>query len=142
LPPADDESVFACDPSDPLPTIPVRVAGRALALHLDTGAPGTVLLPMHFATELPPAGPLEDGPPATTQAGTFAVRMAPVRGDVTIGRFAVDVGRILFSDLRPGPRAAPGNVGAAALQTLVVTYDSANCRVRLRRGDGSGTPLR
>lgn len=135
LPAADGRTIFACDPSSLLPTIPVMVAGHAFTLHLDTGSPGGVMLPMAASTQVPLAGPLTDAPPARTMAGAFEVKVAPVKGAVTIGRFAIDADPVRFSDLRPGPGPAPGNIGAQALQSFALTYDSTNRRVKLRRGD-------
>jgi hypothetical protein len=133
LPAPDDRTIFACDPSSLLPTIPVSVAGHAFTLHLDTGSPGGVMLPMAASTLVPLAGPLTDAPPARTMAGAFEVKVAPVKGDVTIGRFAIDAGPVRFSDLRPGPGPAPGNIGAQALRSFALTYDSTNRRVKLTR---------
>lgn len=131
LPAPNGRSVFACDPASFLPTIPVTVAGHAFTLHLDTGSPGSVTLPMAASTLLPLAGPLVDAPPARTLAGTFPVKVAPVKGRITIGRFPIDAGPVHFSDLRPGPGPAPGNIGSQALQGFALTYDSSNRRFEL-----------
>lgn len=131
----DGRTIFACDPASLLPTIPVTVAGHVFTLHLDTGSPGGVMLPMAASTQVPLAGPLADAPPARTMAGAFEVKVAPVKGDITIGRFAIAAGPVRFSDLRPGPGPAPGNIGAQALQRFALTYDSSNRRVKLRPGE-------
>jgi hypothetical protein len=135
LPRPDGKTIFACDPASVLPTIPVTVAGRTFTLHLDTGSPGGVMLPMAASTQVPLAGPLTDAPPARTMAGAFEVKVAPVKGAITIGRFAIDAGPVRFSDLRPGPGPAPGNIGAQVLQPFALTYDATNRRVKLRRGN-------
>src|SRR6185369_12010990 len=93
LGPPDGRTIFACDPSSFLPTIPVTIAGRLFTLHLDTGSGGGVMLPRAVAEELPLAGPLEDAPAARTMAGVFEVKVAPVKGDIMIGQFVINAGR-------------------------------------------------
>ena len=141
LPAPDNQTIFEFDAAEILPGVPITVAGHAHYVHLDTGSPGGLMLPLRLSTELPLAGPLVSAGSASTQAGTFEVKSAPVSGDVKIGQFTLDVGPVRFSDLRPGPGPAPGNLGSAALKPFVVTYDSTNHRFRFERRDAAGTSL-
>ena len=133
LPAPDNQTIFEFDAAEILPGVPLTVAGRAHYVHLDTGSPGGLMLPMRMATELPLAGPLASGGTASTPAGSWEVKAAPINGDVRLGQFTLDVGPVRFSDLRPGPGPAPGNLGSAALRPFVVTYDSTNHRFRFER---------
>jgi hypothetical protein len=134
LPAADNQTILASNPTEVLPGVPITVAGRAHYVHLDTGSPGGLMLPLHMSTELPLSGPLVAAGSASTPAGgTFEIKAAPVNGDVKLGQFTLDVGPVRFSDLRPGPGPAPGNLGSDALKSFVVTYDSTNHRFRFER---------
>jgi len=133
LPALDNQTIFEFDAAEILPGVPITVAGRAHYVHLDTGSPGGLMLPLRMSTELPLAGPLVGAGTASTPAGTFEVKAAPVDGDVKLGQFTLDVGSVRFSDLRPGPGPAPGNLGSQALKPFVVTYDSTNHRFRFER---------
>jgi hypothetical protein len=92
-----------------------------------------VVLPLAAFAQVPLAGPLTDEPPAHTLAGEFAVKAAPVQGDITIGHVVIDAGPVRFSDLRPGPGPAHGNIGTQPLQPFALAYDSTNRRVKLTR---------
>jgi hypothetical protein len=87
-----------------LPVAPVVVAGRTCVIHVDSGAPSGVMLPMHYAKELALAAELTPAGKARTVAGEFEVFTAPVKGAITLGEFTLDVPSVRFSDLRPGPR--------------------------------------
>jgi hypothetical protein len=56
LPAADDVTVFACDPKQPIPAVPINVAGRKVFAHVDTGGPGGLILPLSMASQMPLAG--------------------------------------------------------------------------------------
>lgn len=133
LPAADGRRVFEYHVDEPLPVIPVRIAGHEYRIHLDSGSPSGVMLPMKYASELPLAAPPVTIGQARTVAGTFPVQAATVNGAVEIGEYAVDVKEIRFSDLRPGAEPGIGNVGAQVLRGFVVTFDAKNRRVRFER---------
>jgi hypothetical protein len=133
LPAADGRQVFEYAASEPLPLVPVTIAGHEAHLHLDSGSPGGIMLPLKFEAELPLTAPAEEVGRARTMAGTFAVRGATVSGPVAIGGFPLDLKQIEFSDLRPGPEPGPGNVGARVLRGFIVTLDGTNHRLKLER---------
>jgi hypothetical protein len=132
LPPADSMSVFQYREDQVLPTVPVRVGGHEADVHLDTGSPAGLTLPLKFLTELPlVAQPKESGTIRTAGGGEFPIWVAQVGGVIEIGRYALDAGEVSFSDARPGPGAPTGNIGYQVLRRFVVTVDSRNRRVKL-----------
>jgi hypothetical protein len=133
LPAPDGKRVFGYGANDVLPIVPVRVAGREFRIHLDSGSPGSVMLPTRFAAELPLDGALVDVGHARTVAGEFTIQQASVKGAVEVGQYTLDVSKIYFSDLRPGPEPGIGNVGAQVLRGFLVTLDSKNRRVGFER---------
>jgi len=133
LPPADGKRVFEYDASHVLPVAPVVVAGRTCIIHVDSGAPSGVMLPMHYARELPLAAELTPAGKARTVAGEFEVFTAPVKGAITLGEFTLDVPSVRFSDLRPGPAPGIGHFGYEVLKEFRLTFDSANRRLRFER---------
>lgn len=133
LPAANGTRVFQYGADEVLPVVPVRVAGREFHLHLDSGSPGGVMLPLRFSKELPLAAELTTAGTARTVAGAFDVFRAPVKGAIELGEFTIDVPSVRFSDLRPGPEPGPGNIGFEALRTFRVTLDSANRRLEFAR---------
>jgi hypothetical protein len=133
LPAADGKRVFEYPAGEELPLVPVRVAGHEYWIHLDTGSPSGVTLPTRTATDVPlEAPPVEIGR-ARTMGGTFPVSRATVNGTIEIGAFPLTLTTVEFSDVRPGPEPAPGNVGVRVLGGFIVTFDSAHRRVQLDR---------
>jgi Aspartyl protease len=133
LPPADGRRVFQYGENEILPVAPVRIAGRELSLHVDSGSPGGVMLPLHFSKELPLAGELSPAGRARTVAGEFEVFTAPLQGTIELGEYVIDAPAVRFSDLRPGPKPGPGNVGFQVLRTFKVTLDASNRRLLFER---------
>lgn len=133
LPAADGKRIFEYDTSHILPVVPVIVAGRTCVIHVDSGAPTAVMLPMHYARELPLVSELTPAGKARTVAGEFEVFTAPVKGAITLGEFTLDVPAVRFSDLRPGPMPGIGHIGNEVLKTFRLTFDSANRRLRFER---------
>ena len=133
LPAADNRRVFEYSASEALPVVPVRVAGHVYRIHLDSGSPGGVMLPMKYVAELPLAAPPVEVGHARTVAGTFPVQSATVTGAIEIGEYMLDLKEVRFSDLRPGPEPGIGNIGGLVLRGFVVTFDSKNRRVKLER---------
>ncbi|HEX5217395.1 MAG TPA: hypothetical protein VFV98_18165 [Vicinamibacterales bacterium] len=133
LPAADGKRIFEYDASHILPVVPVVVAGRTCVIHVDSGAPTGVMLPMHYAKELPLVSELTPAGHARTVAGEFDVFAAPVKGAITLGEFTLDVPSVRFSDLRPGPMPGIGHIGGEVLKTFRLTFDSANRRLRFER---------
>jgi hypothetical protein len=130
LPAADGRRVFEYGDDDPLPRVPVRIDGTELHLHIDTGAPTTMSLPLARAKTLGLEDKLVERGRARVVTGVFPVYEAPFAGKVEIGEFVVPLSAISFSDLRPGPAEPPGLIGVKFMQAFVVTIDARNRRVR------------
>ena len=133
LPEAQGRTVFSYAGAD-LPSIPVRVAGREITVHLDTGAPYGLALPTRYMKELPLSGePVQRGT-ARTHAGSSAIYTATLSGDIAVGEFALATRELRFTDVVPDPHAVPkGQLGSGALRDFVVTLDASNERVRMER---------
>jgi len=112
---------------DPLPALPLRVAGHDVRVHLDTGAETGLTLPRRYLEELPLASkPVASGK-TRTPTGETTILAAKVAGPITLGAHALDLGDVRFGDV------SPGTLGYAGLRTFVVTLDSRRHRVRLER---------
>jgi hypothetical protein len=129
----DGKNIFKYDPSD-LPALPVKVAGREITVHFDTGAPYALALPTRYMKELPlSAEPVEKGK-AMTHFGTLPIFAAPLNGTISIGEFTIPTRDLLFTNVVPFTSVSPkGQVGNDALRELVVTLDSLNHRIRLEK---------
>jgi hypothetical protein len=128
---ADSKSTFQYTEEQVLPTVPIRIAGHDTKVHLDTGSPFGLTLPVKFLTELPLASQPKDAGRVRTHGGEFQVSIARLKGTVELGKYKLDLDEVRFSDVRPGPGPAPGNVGYDVLRHFVVTLDSKNRRIRL-----------
>jgi hypothetical protein len=129
----DGKTTFNYDPAD-LPSLPVKVAGREITVHFDTGAPYALALPTKYMKELSlAAAPIEKGK-AMTHAGTLPVFGAPLNGDISIGEYTIPTRDLQFTDVVPFASVEPkGQVGNEAVRELVVTLDSLNHRIGLEK---------
>ena len=127
LPAPDAREIFGWDRSRPLPEIPVTLAGTAIAVHLDSGAPGGLSMPVAFEGRLPLAGPLVEMGRAKTVDRDDATRGARLNGDFVIGRWTLEQPTVRFSAALRGV----GNVGNGILRQFAITIDPANARLRL-----------
>lgn len=130
---ADSKTIFQYADDQALPLVPVRIAGHETHVHLDTGSAFTLTLPRRFLSELPLKTQPKDSGMARLPGGSFAVSSAVVDGPIQIGQYKVDIPEVHFSDVRHGAELGPGNLGYAVLKDFVVTLDSKNRRVRLKR---------
>lgn len=129
---ADLKSIFEYSEDQVLPCVPVRIAGHDTQVHLDTGSPFGLTVPVKFLTELPlGTEPKDAGKVRTGGGGEFAVSIARVEGAIEVGKYKLDAREVRFSDARPGPEPATGNIGYEVLRHFVVTLDSKNRRIRL-----------
>jgi hypothetical protein len=133
LPQADGRTVFSYK-GDDLPAVPVKVAGREISVHLDTGAPYALALPTRFLKELPLASePVQKGT-ARTHSGALPIFEAAVAGEVFVGEFKLNLPTVRFTDVVPDPQATPrGQMGGEALRGFVLTLDASSERLRLAR---------
>jgi hypothetical protein len=128
---ADSKSTFQYTEEQVLPTVPVRIAGHDMQVHLDTGSAFGLTLPAKFLTDLPLASRPKEAGKVRTGGGEFPVSIARVNGMIELGKYKLDVDEVRFSDARPGPGPAAGNIGYDVLRRFVVTLDSKNRRIRL-----------
>jgi hypothetical protein len=129
---ADSRSIFQYSDDQALPTVPLRICGRETEVHLDTGSPFGLTLPVRFLKELTlTTQPKESGEVRTGGGGEFPVLVARVDGEIEIGKYRLESGEVRFSDARPGPGPATGNIGYEVLRHFMVTVDSKNLRIQL-----------
>jgi hypothetical protein len=128
---ADSKSVFQYSEDQVLPTVPVRIAGHDTQVHLDTGSPFGLVLPVKFLTELPLASQPREAGRVRTGGGEFPVSTARVNGTIELGKYKLDPGEVRFSDARPGPGPSIGNLGYEVLRHFVVALDSQNRRIKI-----------
>jgi len=131
LPRADEQSIFSYPSGEVIPTLPIKVAGIETRIHVDTGAPFGITLPMKFAKQVPLAAEPKEAKPVRTPQGEFPVSTAPVKGEIRIGKYIIVIDDVRFSDVNPGHSAPTGQVGGDVLQHFAVTLDSKNHRIRL-----------
>lgn len=111
------------------------VAGSSVPLHIDSGNPGYVVLPMQLTQKLKLLSPLQEAGSIKTVDRTLPTQSARIDSDVKIaGANAVLRGEVRFG---PFPFA---NLGTAALRTAVVQIDTARGRWMLAF-DGAQPPV-
>ena len=130
---ADSKDTFQYTEEQVLPTVPIRIAGHDTEVHLDTGSAFGLTLPVKFLTEVPLASQPKTSGRVRTGGGEFPVSIARLNGTVELGRYKLDADEVRFSDARPGPEPATGNIGYDVLRRFVVTLDSKNRRIRLEQ---------
>jgi hypothetical protein len=128
---ADSKSTFQYTDEQVLPTVPVRIAGHDTQVHLDTGSPFGLTLPVKFATELPLASQPKEAGRVRTGGGEVPISIARLNGTIELGKYKLELDEVRFSDARPGPGPASGNIGYDVLRHFVVTLDSKNRRIQL-----------
>lgn len=127
LPAPDGKTIFAYDPKLPLPELPVNVAGTEITLHMDSGAPSGITLPLELAEKLPlESRPVEVGRGRRVDQEVIILG-AKLKGDVKVGRFVLHNPDLRFQNI-PG---AKGNIGGEFLRKFAVTLDSRNSRIFL-----------
>jgi hypothetical protein len=130
---ADSQNSFQYREDQVLPVVPIRIAGHATEVHLDTGSGFGLTLPVKFLAELPLASQPKESGKVRTGGGEFPVSIARVDGTIELGKYKLDLDDVRFSDASPGPGPATGNIGYDVLRHFVVTFDSKNRRIRLEQ---------
>lgn len=106
----------------PLPSMPVDVAGQSFTVHLDTGNPRGLLLPLAAAQSLPLTGQLEPAPPLRSAGGEIGAFRGRLNGTLRVGPVTVQNPEITFAD------GAPANVGMEILRQTTIVLDPAERR--------------
>ena len=130
LPRPDGRRVFSYQEDALVPSVPLRVAGHEVRVHLDTGAAVGLMLPRRYLDQLPLASKPEESGRDRTPAGEVPVLAAPVNGPIQLGEYTVDLSTVRFGDAAGG---GPGKLGYEALKSFAVTLDSSHRRVRFAR---------
>jgi hypothetical protein len=129
---ADSKSIFQYREDQILPTIRLRICGRDAEVHLDTGSPFGLTLPVKFLTDLPlVTEPKVSGKVRTGGGGEFPVSVARLGCLIELGKYRLDADEVRFSDARPGLGPATGNIGYEILRHFAVIIDSKNRRIQL-----------
>jgi hypothetical protein len=128
----DSKTSFQYGEDQVLPTVPIRVAGHDTQVHLDTGSGYGLTLPTKFLKELAIASEPKEVAKARTGGGEFPVYVAQVEGVIEMGQYKLDLSQVSFSDARPGPGPAIGNIGYEVLRHFVITLDSKNRRIKIK----------
>jgi hypothetical protein len=128
---ADSKNTFQYTEEQVLPTVPIRIAGHDTEVHLDTGSAFGLTLPVKFLTELPLASQPKEAGRVRTGGGEFPVSIARLNGTIELGKYKLNLDEVRFSDARPGPGPAAGNIGYDVLRHFVVTLDSKNRRIQI-----------
>jgi predicted aspartyl protease len=106
---------------------PVRVAGVASSVELDTGASGALILPIEPG-RFPGVGPSVPYTFTQTWSDSIGIRAAYLTGDLSIGRHVIRRPAALLANRRPGAL-----FGSELLEYFVITLDIANRRIRFER---------
>ena len=111
-----------------IPAIDITVNGQPTRVHIDSGSPAQVSLPLKSAKSLPLAEEPRVVGHGRTADGEFDVYAAPLNGEVRVGAIALTNPRLDFVDVFP-----TGNVGYRFLKDLIVTFDPASRKVQFVR---------
>jgi hypothetical protein len=127
LPAADGRNVLELTFDRSLPSLPVRIGEAEFRLHLDTGNTAYALfLPAETVAALPTRGEPRTVGRARTVSNDIEIRAIDLAASVSVGATQLPVTSIGYPSVAP-----PGNLGSLALQTMAVTLDYANARIRI-----------
>ena len=111
-----------------IPAIDINVNGQTQRVHVDSGSPAQVSLPLKLVKSLPLAEEPRVVGHGRTADGEFDVYSAPLNGEVRVGTIVLTNPRLDFVDVFP-----VGNLGYRFLKDLAITFDPASRRVRFVR---------
>ncbi len=128
---ADARTIFQYPDDGDLPSVPIRIAGQATRVHLDTGSASTLTLPRRFLGELPLKSQPKEAGNARLLGGNSPISSVAVDGALEIGIYKIELPEVFFSDMRLGGKIGPGVLGYGVLNDFVVTLDSKNRLVQM-----------
>ena len=107
----------------------MKVNGRTLTAHLDTGNPGEIMLPRRLSEEWAfLSEPVEVGRVGTV-GNTAAVWSAQIDGTIEVAGLVFQDPHVMLSGLLP----AGANLGLEAFRDAVLTIDQKHGRLRIER---------
>jgi predicted aspartyl protease len=134
--PESAPNVFPMGDEGSMAEIPLTVGGHEMRVHVDTGSPGAITLPLSVADSLPlVSAPVVRGRAKTVNA-EFDVYSATLDGSAEIGAIRIERPELQFIE-----GATTGNVGNGFLSGYVVTIDPAGRRLRLEEGETRARPM-
>lgn len=127
LPPANDADVFDFCSPEGKPSLNIQVGGRQHCVHLDTGSPSLLMLPLSVADGLS----LADKPAVRGRARLVGAEVdvwgARLDGELRIGEIVLRDPDLSFIETAP-----VGNIGQGFLRNVELTLDHTNRRLRVR----------
>jgi len=125
----DGPQVVAYQSEGGLISLPLRICGKVLAAHLDSGNPGTFMLPKGLANQCAfKAPPVEVGMAATVGTSS-AIWGARIDGNVEVAGLDFIDPEVVLSDRL----SEWANIGFDALQDISLSIDQKNKRLRMIR---------
>lgn len=122
---ADGGRILTYSAEHGVPNIEIDVAGTKVKSDIDSGSPALLSMPLKLAKSLPLTGEPQVVGHGRTVGNEFDIYSAPLKGEVHVGAITLTDPRVDFVDLFPN-----ANLGFRFLKDYVVTFDSANHRVR------------
>lgn len=126
LPAADGAEILDYDPASPVVSVKADVAGKSMALDIDTGSSHGIMMPEVYAQNLPLSAPTGAHEHLRNVNGETDVVVKKLKGSVKIGRYSFEDPDIAF-----GPDLKLANIGYGFLRSFALTIDSRNHRIRL-----------
>lgn len=119
---AEESQTYTIDHG--VPAVEILVNGTKTKVHIDSGSPGEVTLPLSMAKSLSlKSEPVVIGHGRTAD-GEFEVYRAELKGEVNAGGIVIKNPGLDLISVFP-----IGNLGSRFLKNLIVTFDPANNRV-------------
>jgi hypothetical protein len=113
-----------------LPEAEIEIGGKLYPLHIDSGNPGTLMMPKSAADDLSPKPELREVGKARTVDKEFSIYIGSVNAGAKIAGVPVTLGDVGFADV---PSA---NLGSKGLAQFKVVIDLANNRWQLVAPNG------
>ena len=134
LPPADGKTIFEYR-DDPIPNLPLKVDGKIVNAHLDTGnIAGPVIVPEQLAKTLANHGQAKVIGNARTVSNEMQISAFDVAAAPSVGAVPLSTRQVVFPAV-----ADIANIGSKALKGMIVRVDPANGRVELKAANKAAT---